>query len=85
MFERCIQHFEEYNDIVGDGCPLNLASMTRVLNAYMLTANSVAVTLVNLQPGRGSSGAGMRPEGQDRHEAVRKRTGIQRDQERWRS
>ena len=35
-FEQMLQHFEEYNDIVGDH-PLNLASTTLALNAYMLT------------------------------------------------
>ena len=33
-FEQMLQHFEEYNDIVGDH-PLNLASTTLALNAYM--------------------------------------------------
>ena len=35
-YEQMLEHFKDYNDIVGDS-PMNLAATSLALNAYMLT------------------------------------------------
>jgi hypothetical protein len=37
-YEQMLEHFKDYNDIVGDS-PMNLAATSLALNAYMLTHN----------------------------------------------
>jgi hypothetical protein len=37
-YEQMLEHFKDYNDIVGDS-PMNLSATTLALNAYMLTHN----------------------------------------------